>query len=293
MIPRCQFDASPVLTGSLASQGISLDTRLLSLSPTLDTSILHSAGVNAEPVPLTSPTGFNLEVLMPVQNTGQLILAPPPPAQLPMDTSAQGLINAFYMYFFPAHPFILPWAQLQQIFRKVPLNHLQMAIQYVGSFYVVGAEKSIFEASLRHTFANYTGQRDHFYVQALTLFGVALHMADREKESTDVMYDAIKTALELGMDHRNYATTNGGINTIMEECLRRSWWELFVLDGMMAGVNPEYSMQLNHIDVSEFPLPNEETEYFQGVSDLLACGLNCTDMSIAKIKYYPDIARLR
>jgi transcription factor-like protein len=263
-----RFDIIPVLIGSLAAHGVSLDARLLSLSPTLDTSILNSAGVNAEPVPLSSPTGFNLEVLMPVQSTGQLILSPPPPAQLSVDTSAQGLINAFYVYFFPAHPFVLPWPHLQQMFRKVPLSHLQLAIQYIGAFYVVGAEKGIFEASLRHTIANYTGQRDHFYVQTLTLFAVALHMADKEKESTDVMYDAIKTALELGMHHRNYATTNGGINTIMEECIRRTWWELFVLDGMMAGVNPEYSLQLNQINVSEFPLPNEETEYFQGVSDL-------------------------
>jgi hypothetical protein len=213
--------------------------------------------------------GFNLELLIPVENTGQLVLAPPPPALLPMDTSAQGLINAFYTYFFPAHPFVLPYVQMQEMLRKIPINHLQLALQYIGSFYVVGAEKNIFEASLRHLFANYTGQKDHYYVQALVLFSVGLHMADKEHESSEVMYNAINESKALEMDQRNYATMNGGINTILEECLRRTWWEIWVLDGMMTGVNPEYRMQLGQADVMDLPLPNEEIEYFQGVSSFL------------------------
>jgi Fungal specific transcription factor domain len=244
-----------------------VSTGFLSLSPTLDTSILQGAGINAETVQMSSPAGgFSVELLMPVGSPEQLVLAPPPPAQLPMDTSTQGLVNAFYIFFFPAHPFVLPYDAMQEMFRKIPMNHLQIALQYIGSFYVVGVEKNMFEATLSHLFTTYTGQKDHWYVQALALFAVGLHMADKEHDSTRIMHSAINIAKEIGMHTRHYATSNGGVNTLLEECLRRTWWELFVLDGMMTGVNPEYSMQLGGVDVSDIPLPNEECEYFLGVS---------------------------
>jgi hypothetical protein len=256
-----------MLTNRLGAQSLALNSSLLSLSPTLDTSILQSTGLNSESVQMSSPTGgFNLELLMPVENSGPLILAPPAPAMLPMDTSTQGLINAFYTYFFPGHPFVLPYTQMQEMLRKVPMNHLQLALQYIGSFYVVGAEKNIFEASLRHIFTNFTGPKDHYYVQALVLMSVGLHMADKEHESSEVMYSAIAAAKAIDMDLRYYATANGGVNTILEECLRRTWWEIWVLDGMMTGVNPEYAMQLGQAEVMDMPLPNEETDYFHGVS---------------------------
>jgi len=194
------------------------------------------------------------------------MIAPPPPPQLPADASTQGLFSAFYQFFFPGHPFVLPATQMMELLRKLPLNHLHLALQYIGAFYVVGANTDVCEANLRHLLATYGGAKDHYFVQTLILYGIGLHMADKEEESTQAVFHAIKLARDLKMNETIYATSHGGVNTMLEECLRRTWWELWVLDGMMSGVNQHYTMQLAGLDVSKLPLPTEETLYFRGVS---------------------------
>lgn len=237
---------------------------MYSLSPTLDSSLLETTGLNSETLSLTSPTGgISLELLSPINNQGPLVITPPPAAQLPMDTSAQGLVNAFFVFFFPAHPFVLPYAQTQELFRGLTMNHLQLALQFIGSFFVIGAERDLFEASIRGYINNFQGQRNHYFVQTIVLFSIGLHMADKGEESSEMMYLAIDVARNLGMDQRNYATAHGGVNTILEECLRRTWWEIWILDGMMTGVNMTYKMQLAGVNNLDMPLPSEESDYAQ------------------------------
>jgi hypothetical protein len=249
----------------IATQGLSPSTHLSSLSPTLDSSILETSGLNTETI--NSPnSGFSLELLMPAETRGQLIIAPPPAAQLPVDTSTSGLFNAFYSFFFPAHPFVLPATQMLELLRKLPLNYLHLALQFIGAFYVVGADPNVCEANLRHLLATYGGPKDHFFVQTLLLYSIGLHMSDKEEESSQAMYHAIQLARDLKMNEPIYASSHGGVNSILEECLRRTWWEIWVLDGMMTGVNHTYTMQLHQIDVSKLPLPSEEAVYFRGVS---------------------------
>jgi hypothetical protein len=193
------------------------------------------------------------------------VLGLPPTPQLLLDTSSNGLINAFYMFFFPAHPFVLPRVQMLEMFGKSRFPELQLAIKYIGSFYVFGSPQEICEQALNQALAAYSGPKDAMFVQAMVLYAIGLHMAAREPESAPVMYSAIRTALELGMNLRSYSMTNGGIGTIMEECLRRTWWEIFVLDGMFSGVNLDYSIQLTNV-TSDIPLPVEESDYVNGVS---------------------------
>ena len=102
-------------------------------------------------------------------------------------------------------------------------------------------------------------------MQAALLYAVGLHMAGREPESAPAMYAAIHAALELGMNRRAFAAAHGGAGTVMEECLRRTWWEIFVLDGMFSGVNLEYKIQLSDVP-TDIPLPVEEPDYVNGVS---------------------------
>jgi hypothetical protein len=253
------------LANIITSKGVSPNAQLSSMSPTLDSSLLETTGLNSETI--SSPNaGFSLELLMPAESRGQLIIAPPPAAQLPVDTSPSGLFNAFYSFFFAAHPFVLPAKQMLELLRKLPLNHLHLALQYIGAFYVVGADTNACEGNLRHLLATYGGPKDHFFVQTLILYSVGLHMSDKEEESTQALYHAIQLARDLKMNEPIYAGSNGGVNTLLEECLRRTWWELWVLDGMMTGVNHTYTLQLGQVDVSKLPLPVEESVYNRGVS---------------------------
>ncbi|RDI86213.1 hypothetical protein Vi05172_g3823 [Venturia inaequalis] len=194
--------------------------------------------------------------------TSQLIpnRLPTPPA---IDTSETGLLSAYYVYFHPAHPFLLPKPQMLELLSTGQLAHLTLAIQYIGSLYIPPARRGSQEEELQNALAKADIPRDGIMVQAMLLYSIGLHISDHEEQSAQVMQVTIDLALELGMDRRDFAIRNGSNSAIMEESIRRTWWEVFVLDGLNAGVNPQYSLRLlGH--QSDIDLPCEERQYDSG-----------------------------
>jgi hypothetical protein len=231
----------------------------------LDTSILENAGVNTETMAVTPGEGrYSLDFLNPTQ-PGQMVLYPPPTGDLPGDNSPTGLMTAFYTFFFPNHSFLLPRIHMIEYLAKNHLVHLNLAIQYVGALYVTTANRQTYEELLNAQFNDPLVVKDGTHVQALLLYAIGLHVNDKEDESCQYMYMAVNLALQLGLNNRLFALTNGGAHTMLEESWRRTWWELYVIDGMFAGVNPKYVMQLREVPVS-VALPCEEADYFNGVS---------------------------
>ncbi|KAF2666834.1 hypothetical protein BT63DRAFT_457791 [Microthyrium microscopicum] len=249
--------------GSGATCSAPTHTPLLSLSPQIDTSVLDTSNVTTETLAMSPDGRFSLDFIGPTQSHGQIVLQPPPPAQLLMDTTSHGLVNAFYTFFYAAHPFVLPRSQLLDLLRSQDKGHLELALQFIGSFYVVGANSEELRYALQHSLSRVNVSKDAFYVQSMLLLAIGLHMADHEPESANVMYAAIDVALNIGMNRRHFGTTNGGVGTLLEECLRRTWWEVYVCDGMFAGVNPVYNLRLKEVS-TDVPLPIEDNEYFQG-----------------------------
>lgn len=232
----------------------------------MDTSFLSPAGLPQESL-VISQSNNSLAPLdfmnggLDVRN--QLALAPNAAHELPVDSSANGLINAFYVYFHPAHPFLLPYPQMIQHLDR--FSHLALAMQYVGSFYVPVAPTNSYEEALQQRLMQMSQSRDGTVVQAMLLYSIGLHIRNKEEESATAMYAAINMAQDLGMSQRGYASSSGGNGTRLEESLRRTWWELFVVDGMYAGVNPGYVLQL-HVAPMNLPLPCEDVDYASGVS---------------------------
>jgi hypothetical protein len=177
-------------------------------------------------------------------------------------------MSAFYVFFFPAHPFLLPRGPMLEMLQKTRNVHLELAIQYIGSFYVPVAPTEAYQASLQQMLTQPNYPKDGTLVQSLLLLALGLHIADKRDDSATIMYSALNMAVELGMNQRSYATNNGGTGTILEESWRRTWWELYVVDGMFAGVNPEYTQQLQSV-ATNIPLPVEEADYANGVSSTL------------------------
>jgi hypothetical protein len=64
---------------------------------------------------------------------------------------------------------------------------------------------------------------------------------------------------------------------VLEESWRRTWWEMYVLDGMIAGVHERSSFRLNEMPF-EVLLPCEEHEFVSGVSYLIS--IICTKLII-------------
>jgi len=192
------------------------------------------------------------------------LITRPTMSQLPVDNSRDGLISAYFIYFHPCHPFLLPHEHTLEVLQQRSFRHLELAIQYVGSFYVPTARKADYRDTLRRHVLQDNSGKDGTFVQALLLLAIGLHIENDDEDSASVLSSAVALALDLGMHYRNFAHIHGENNPLLEESWRRTWWELFVIDGMMGGVNKKYTLQLMQVDMN-VSLPCEERNYYPGV----------------------------
>jgi len=193
------------------------------------------------------------------------LITRPTMSQLPVDNTRDGLIAAYFIYFHPCHPFLLPHEHTLDMLQQRSLRHLELAIQYVASFYVPTARKADHRDTLRRHVLQDNSGKDGTFVQALLLLAIGLHIENDDEDSASVLSSAVALALDLGMHYRDFAAMNGEGNPLLEESWRRTWWELFVIDGMMGGVNQKYTLQLMLVDMN-VSLPCEEVDYKPGVS---------------------------
>jgi hypothetical protein len=177
----------------------------------------------------------------------------------------QRCVEAFYQYFYDAHPFLPPRLHLLQSFKTNPTEHLQTAICYVGSRYVHGASTPSFALDFKsYLTGDKPTPKDASMVQAMLLFALGLDGNNDRKEAIEILTKARNLAVELGMNQREYAVVAGQGQPIYEESLRRTWWEIYVVSVVIAGFHGTGAF--HHVDTSSnLPLPCEEKDFASGV----------------------------
>ncbi|KAF4626161.1 hypothetical protein G7Y89_g12001 [Cudoniella acicularis] len=172
-------------------------------------------------------------------------------------------IEAFFYHFYPAHPFLLPRAHFVALRKQKPLDHLLAAMRYVGSFYVsqaptmalgLEAERSVYHAECPN---------DGYRVQAMLILTIGFDGYTYQEKALQLLTDAQDLALKIGMDKRQFALANGDGSLVLEESWRRTWWEMFIVDGMIAGVHQKSSFRMKDLP-ADVLLPCEEREYASG-----------------------------
>ncbi|KAL5001770.1 hypothetical protein BDV10DRAFT_158652 [Aspergillus recurvatus] len=99
-------------------------------------------------------------------------------------------------------------------------------------------------------------------VQALLLYSIILSARDEHHQAQLSLARAADIALELGMYQKEFAATFSGNQEHEVESLRRTWWELFVVEVYTAALKPKPQLQLNCSQVPyDVPLPCEESSY--------------------------------
>jgi len=174
------------------------------------------------------------------------------------DTSKR-LLEVYYLRFHAAHPILLPlryWTK--QLIGKYPY-YLTAVMQYIGSQCESMIRNKSHEDSLGRTLANQNVQNGYL-VQAKLLFAVTLHAHNEQQAGREVLDSAIQLALDLGMSRAEFASNNGEKSQSLEESWRRTWWELYVLDGILAALDQQTSFRLNSVDCN-VALPCEEADY--------------------------------
>ena len=177
-------------------------------------------------------------------------------------------IEAFYYNFFAAHPFVLPHASLVKVLKERSLSHLEAAIVYAGSTFVESAPTAAFGLEAESSLYALDCPKDGFRVQGLLIVALVLDGYTYQDKALQILNDAIGLAIELGMNKREFALMQGNEWPTLEESWRRTWWELFMVDGLIAGVHQKSMFPLKDVP-ADVGLPCEEAEYLAGVSQSL------------------------
>ncbi|KAK4204396.1 hypothetical protein QBC40DRAFT_97865 [Triangularia verruculosa] len=190
-----------------------------------------------------------------------------PQNQPPVTTLAERCFDAFYHYFHAGHPFVLPKEYFLRLLKEgnTPgLNVVMAAMRYIGSLYLdAGPAKATYlEEAIRQCYLPSTA-KDGFLIQALLLIIVGLDGSCQQEKARELLADCERFAIEIDLNKRQFATLHGHGNPVLEESWRRTWWDLFVCDGMIAGVHRVTNFLLFDIQ-ADVGLPCEEQQYLTG-----------------------------
>lgn len=192
----------------------------------------------------------------------------------PVKTIPERCFDSFYHHYHASHPFLLPKDFLLRHIRGSgnTLDHLQAAIRYVGSLFIdAGPVRAIYLDEAIQMCYLPTTPKDGFLIQALLLLIVALDGSCEQERARALLGDCERIAIEIGLNTRQFAGANSRGIPVLEESWRRTWWDLYVCDGMIAGVHRATNFLLFDV-AADVGLPCEEHEYLSGVSSHLLDG---------------------
>ncbi|KAK4951194.1 hypothetical protein LTR10_010166 [Elasticomyces elasticus] len=209
---------------------------------------------------------FNFQGLStPTPTTTATTLETPPARPPALDQEA--LINTFYSNFYASHPFLVPCRHYTS--QDYP-NYLKLTICFIGSHYTnhqTLAASSALHDAVATALASPDPQTVH-RVQALILYATILHVRHEPHHAQTVILRAATIALALGMDSSSFAQDNAAGNPLVEESLRRTWWELYIIDLYIAALHRQPSSGTKGArksSVKDYHLPTSQPFFEAGL----------------------------
>ncbi|KAI8631289.1 hypothetical protein F5Y19DRAFT_25811 [Xylariaceae sp. FL1651] len=191
-----------------------------------------------------------------------------PDVQLSNVTDGDPLIKSFYKHFNRCHPCVVPQNRLQQLCDSAPgqesLNLLIAVMRFIGSSYSCpDSSPQLQEKVVEGLQAIQRLAPDPFQVQCRLLYSIALFWGGEKTKSRGEIDAAISTALNLGMNRHRFAADHGRGDAVLQESLRRTWWQLYIIDAYYAAIKRSPTFSLCEVD-ADTELPCEEDEYESG-----------------------------
>ena len=145
-------------------------------------------------------------------------------------------------------------------------RHLLPVMQFIASLYEVvllnmGENQPRTEAVVSSI---ESPASDGFTVQALLLIAIATHSNDDFVYARKPLDEAVQLALEIGMNDQSFARDNGEGNPVLEESWRRTWWFLYMTDGIFSRIRHCSTFSLHGVR-ADVDLPCEEALFHAGV----------------------------
>ncbi|KAH7120364.1 N-terminal binuclear Zn cluster-containing/DNA binding domain-containing protein [Dactylonectria estremocensis] len=174
-------------------------------------------------------------------------------------------VESFYRNFHPAHPFVLPKDYLLPLVNGEPtIDALVATVRWIGSSFVEPAavRAKLLDEAYQLVYKPNT-PKDGFTVQAMLLLIIGLD-GDRKREKVHILLTDIQNlAVHIGLNKRWYASANGRNMPVLEESWRRTWWDLYIVDALIAGVHRSTNFNMFTIP-ADVALPCEESEFLSG-----------------------------
>ncbi|RAL15587.1 Zn(II)2Cys6 transcription factor [Aspergillus homomorphus CBS 101889] len=170
------------------------------------------------------------------------ILHPGPAPSLPTPVLAprteelthDAMIQLYYHHFHRSHPISLPRRALGSSVSKHIPNFIPHIMRYIGSHY--SSAPTLKDGFHQPAYTVLTAPKDGFQVQGLLLLSIVEHSHGREETAQRLLREAIQIAHSIGMQTNSFARENSHGHPVLEESWRRTWWELYVTEGLMAAM---------------------------------------------------------
>lgn len=176
-------------------------------------------------------------------------------------------ISSYYYNFHHSHPLLLPQAHLKALTNEASLEPLLAVMHWVGSLYIApeGVRRQLLDAARLAVNMVAEDEATGFTVQAMAVMVIALDGSGQQAPASQLLAKVKRILMTLGMDRNQFSIDAGAGSRVLEESWRRTWWELYVLDGMFAGAHriTNFTLFMAPTDVK---LPCEEGEFASAVS---------------------------
>ncbi|GAP91257.1 hypothetical protein SAMD00023353_5800520 [Rosellinia necatrix] len=178
------------------------------------------------------------------------------------------LVKLYYKYFHDCHPCALPQRCLHQHYERSPdqdsLRLLIAVIRFIGSLYACPDLTPQLRAKVVEGFQ--AAERlapDLFLAQCHLLYSIALYWAADKGKAREHVDAAIRMALGMGMNRRQCASERGQGDVVLQESIRRTWWQIYCMDAYYAAIKRSPTFPLCEVG-TDTDLPCEAEEYESG-----------------------------
>lgn len=172
----------------------------------------------------------------------------------------QQFLHTYYIFFHPAHPILPPLSLLSSGQIIIP-EYLRAIMAFAACHYIPGHPRESLYDKASAALLDALTEEDGFKVQALFIWALTLWSRCDISSAILAFHRAVDLIIKLEMDRAEFSRIHGREIPQLEESWRRTWWDLYTADAVLAMLaSGGYRARL--IDrKSDVPLPCEEDVY--------------------------------
>lgn len=153
------------------------------------------------------------------------------PRSIASEAADDHLVDAYYHFIHPAHPFVIPRKQYEQDPGILP-EYLKRAMRYIASHVRARCDDDVGTVA---DIINTTIPADGYKVQTYLVLTIASYARCERGQGNMTLLQAITTAQQIGMHLEDFGYNEA---PILRESWRRTWWELYSIASLIRVLTP-------------------------------------------------------